>query len=128
MLTMTAVVVATLFWSFIVISHNVFPISAGCGNIYLPDQHHALVGHSFLSQTGTGQIQCMMLCWRHSRCLSFNHDDISGICQLNHARNDDFPASYKQDDLLSYFSSSRKGDEGISETTTAVYKVSLDLI
>ncbi|XP_071801373.1 uncharacterized protein [Asterias amurensis] len=113
---MTALVVATLAFC-LVWCHKVSPISAGCGNMFLPDQHHALVGHSFLSQTGTGRIQCMMLCWRHSRCLSFNHDDTSGICQLNNARKQEFPESYKQDDNLSYFSSSNKIHGWVFETT-----------
>ncbi|XP_033635633.1 lactadherin-like [Asterias rubens] len=110
---------ATLILGLLTICHKVSPISAGCGSIFLPDQHHALIGHSFLGQTGTGRIQCMMLCWRHSRCLSFNHDDTNGTCQLNNARKEEFPESYKQDEHLSYFGSSKKGHEDKAATTTA---------
>ena len=38
--------------------------------------------------------------------MSFNHNDISGICQLNDASKEEFPESYKQGDGFSYFGGS----------------------
>ena len=67
---------------------------------------HALIGHSFLNSTGVSQFMCSVLCLRHSSCLSFNHGDTDGICQLNDAKRDEFPASFKQVDNFSYFASS----------------------
>ena len=76
------------------------------GSIFLPNQHQTLIGHSIFSQSGIIRIQCMMLCWRHIHCMSFNHNDISAICQLNDASKEEFPESYKQGDGFSYFGGS----------------------
>ncbi len=89
------------------------------GSIFLLYEHQALIGHSFLNQSGTTRIQCVMLCFRHKRCLSVNHDDISGICQLNDGRKEDFPESYKQDGGFSYFEDSNKAKPITGEMTTA---------
>ncbi|XP_071801303.1 uncharacterized protein [Asterias amurensis] len=92
------------------------------GSIFLPYQQHALIGHTFQNQSGTGRIKCMMLCWRQSRCMSFNHNDISGICQLNDASKEEFPESYKQDDGFSYFGDSSNEAEPLPEETTMTTK------
>ncbi len=92
------------------------------GSIFLPHQHHALIGHSFLNQSGTVRIKCMMLCSRHSRCLSFNHNDIKSICQLNDASKEDFPDSYKQDGGFSYFGGSSNKAAPLPEETKMTTK------
>ncbi|XP_071785294.1 uncharacterized protein [Asterias amurensis] len=73
------------------------------GRLFDRSRSHMLTGHSFLNQSGTVLTQCEMLCVRHRMCLSFNHDDIGGMCQLNDARKEDFPEIYKRDDGFSYF-------------------------
>lgn len=60
----------------------------------------------------------MMLCVRHRLCLSFNHDDVSGMCQLNNARKEEFPASYKPDDSFNYFDRVVSRVYGSVESTT----------
>ena len=54
--------------------------------------------------------------------MSFNHNDISGICQLNDASKEDFPESYKQDGGFSYFGDSSNEAEPLPEETTMTTK------
>ncbi len=93
------------------------------GSLFHPSQHHTLTGHSFLNQSGTVRTQCMMLCVRHRLCLSFNHNDISDMCQLNDARKEEFPESYKQDGGFSYFDRLVSRAYGTVDTTEAQQQV-----
>ena len=91
----------------LMMTHESLTAGSSClrshGSLFHLSQHHILTGHSFLNQSGTVRMQCMMLCIRHRVCLSFNHNDIGGMCQLNDARKEEFPESYKRDDGFSYF-------------------------
>ncbi|XP_033635599.1 neuropilin-1-like [Asterias rubens] len=54
--------------------------------------------------------------------MSFNHNDISDICQLNDARKEEFPESYKQDGGFSYFGVSSNKAKPLPEETTMTIK------
>ncbi|XP_071785293.1 uncharacterized protein [Asterias amurensis] len=102
-----SLLVAIAMMMLLMMTHESLAAGSSClrshGRLFDRSRSHMLTGHSFLNQSGTVLTQCEMLCVRHRMCLSFNHDDIGGMCQLNDARKEDFPEIYKRDDSFSYF-------------------------
>ncbi len=118
--TLISFAIAMVTW----VSYEASTTETSCtrGSIFLPHQHHALIGHSFLNQSGTNKFQCMTLCSRQSRCLSINHNDINGVCQLNDASKEDFPDSFKQDGGFSYFGSASNKAKPLPEESMVTTK------
>ncbi|XP_038059553.1 uncharacterized protein LOC119730637 [Patiria miniata] len=98
-------------------------VAAG-GTLYVARENQALVGHTFLSLHATSLVQCMVLCHRHRRCLSFNHCDTDGTCQMNDARAEENPESLQQKSGFLYFGGLESDTEGPMETTTETVQVS----
>ena len=63
----------------------------------------AMEGRKILSQSEISLIRCAVLCLRHARCLSFNHKNTGGICQLNRATMEEFPAGLQHAAGFSFF-------------------------
>ncbi|XP_038059672.1 uncharacterized protein LOC119730726 [Patiria miniata] len=97
---------------------------AASGTLYVARENQALVGHTFLSLHATSLVQCMVLCHRHRRCLSFNHGDTDGTCQMNGARAEENPESLQQKSGFLYFGGLESDTEGPIETTTETVQVS----
>ena len=66
-------------------------------------KNQALLGHVIESQAGASGVQCAVLCLRHSQCLSFNHREQGGTCQLNGATMESSPGSLQLAAGFSYF-------------------------
>ena len=66
-------------------------------------KNQALLGHVIGSQSGTSRVRCAVLCSIHSQCLSFNHREQGGTCQLNGATMESSPGSLQPAAGFSYF-------------------------
>ena len=66
-------------------------------------KNQALLGHVIESQPGTSGVRCAVLCSIHSQCLSFNHREQGGTCQLNGATMESSPGSLQPAAGFSYF-------------------------
>ena len=73
-------------------------------------KNQALLGHVIVSQSGTSGVRCAVLCSIHSQCLSFNHREQGGTCQLNGATMESSPGSLQPAAGFSYF-----GTHGVSD-------------
>ena len=73
-------------------------------------KNQALLGHVIGSQSGTSRTRCAVFCLRHSQCLSFNHREQGGTCQLNGATMESSPGSLQPAAGFSYY-----GTHGVSD-------------
>ena len=66
-------------------------------------KNQALLGNVIESQSGTSGVRCAVLCSIHSQCLSFNHREQGGTCQLNGATMESSLGSLQPAAGFSYF-------------------------
>ena len=64
---------------------------------------HAINRHTIVSQITFDDMECAIICIKHSSCYSFNFHSFSRLCELNYARKADFPIyfSYNRDSVYS---------------------------
>ena len=111
-----ALIIVALLWI-----SNQTSAAPGCrqyGGLYVAHYQKAMIGHTFLNRSPTSRVRCMILCSRQRRCLSFNHENTSGTCQLNSERKEQFPESLHHSVGFIYFGGLKPRSQGIELTTT----------
>ncbi|XP_068694949.1 matrilin-4-like isoform X2 [Montipora foliosa] len=63
---------------------------------------HSLEHHPIMSKMTYDDMECALLCIKHSSCYSFNFHSSSGLCELSYARRSDFPKDLSFDLASTY--------------------------